>query len=575
MVSARSAEDASMAAYSAAVAEAAANAGRSGPSASSPAGGAQAAAGYSDGSRGGHSGVSSGPAPSSPAGGAQAAAGYSGGSPGGDSSYGGGLATVSGIAPPSVSARSAETASMAALAGMGGGLGQAAGMPSARQAETSSMQALQSYNERNTSYRAAETASLEALRADRYASMTQQDKFLADVYSAGRRAGLTDVEARVAASQAALETRYGKSVVGNNFFGIKAGRSWTGPTVNAKTWEEVDGRRVNTTASFRSYKTPEESLADWKSVVSRNWPGVTKASSFEEAAAALNAGKKGGYATDSKYDSKIASIDARAQRAGAFSDIFAPAVPVASKGTAFASLPDNAPAPTGRPADTQALALAADMAPSRATSASRFESTYLSNRAASGGLMPSAAVGRQGFDLNPNLGLPQPGDLARGLGPEPVSTERDVQVASAPQAAPPTAPATSAPAAPEPATAPTQDKGSALGRTIAAGVVDTGLGLIPGVGLAATGFNVLAGLTGNRTLGERAVDLFGSGTRSGGGSSNFANTEGGGPDESVASIRKEPKKDEDGESRFIERYLAFVDPTPRPSPAEKWGGRAA
>jgi hypothetical protein len=49
-----------------------------------------------------------------------------------------------------------------------------------------------------------------------------------EVYDAAIAAGLTPAAAQVTAAQAMLETGWGKSVKGNNIFGVKAGSSWTG-----------------------------------------------------------------------------------------------------------------------------------------------------------------------------------------------------------------------------------------------------------------------------------------------------------------------------------------------------------
>lgn len=47
----------------------------------------------------------------------------------------------------------------------------------------------------------------------------------------------TNVPALVTLAQAATESGYGKYAFGNNFFGIKAGSSWSGDTQKLKTWE--------------------------------------------------------------------------------------------------------------------------------------------------------------------------------------------------------------------------------------------------------------------------------------------------------------------------------------------------
>lgn len=138
---------------------------------------------------------------------------------------------------------------------------------------------------------------------------SRQQEFANEVYSAARRAGLNDVQARVAASQASLETGYGKSVKGNNYFGIKASPSWKGGTQRFQTWEVEDGRRVNQQATFRSYRSPEESLRDWADLMSRNYPGVMSANSFPEAVQGLTQGRYGSYATDPQYTDKLGYIN--------------------------------------------------------------------------------------------------------------------------------------------------------------------------------------------------------------------------------------------------------------------------
>lgn len=47
----------------------------------------------------------------------------------------------------------------------------------------------------------------------------------------------TGVPALVTLAQGGLESSWGKSAYGNNFFGIKAGSSWTGEIQKLKTWE--------------------------------------------------------------------------------------------------------------------------------------------------------------------------------------------------------------------------------------------------------------------------------------------------------------------------------------------------
>lgn len=138
---------------------------------------------------------------------------------------------------------------------------------------------------------------------------SRQQEFYGRVYNDARAAGLSDPQARLAASQASLETGYGKSSVGNNYFGIKAGKSWNGPSVNAGTWEDGPGGAYTTRANFRSYSNPFDSFRDWASQLGRNWPSSFRAGSFDEAVDGLGDGVYGRYATDRNYESKLRSID--------------------------------------------------------------------------------------------------------------------------------------------------------------------------------------------------------------------------------------------------------------------------
>lgn len=139
--------------------------------------------------------------------------------------------------------------------------------------------------------------------------MANPSEFVRQVYEAGIRAGLSDTAARVAASQAALETGYGRSVKGNNYFGVKAGSSWGGPTQTFTTHEEVNGKRVKIKDTFRAYDNPEDSLKDWAALMQRAYPDVLGAKSFDQAVTGLLSGKYGAYATDSKYRTKLNNIN--------------------------------------------------------------------------------------------------------------------------------------------------------------------------------------------------------------------------------------------------------------------------
>jgi len=99
----------------------------------------------------------------------------------------------------------------------------------------------------------------------------------------------------------------GRSTIGNyNYGNIKAGRSWTGGTSSRNVLEyNADGSPRMDNAAFRSYQTPEEAAADYARLIGNRYPGAKGAKDATEYATAL---KKGGYATDPNYVSKIAAL---------------------------------------------------------------------------------------------------------------------------------------------------------------------------------------------------------------------------------------------------------------------------
>ena len=115
-----------------------------------------------------------------------------------------------------------------------------------------------------------------------------------------------DVLPSVIAAQAILESGWGKSRIGNNIFGVKAGSSWNGRTVTTATHEEIGGQRVRTNATFRDYDSVADSILDLGRVLSSNrYAAVIGERDFTAAARALQAA---GYATDSEYAKKLIKI---------------------------------------------------------------------------------------------------------------------------------------------------------------------------------------------------------------------------------------------------------------------------
>lgn len=99
---------------------------------------------------------------------------------------------------------------------------------------------------------------------------------------------------------------------GNNYFGIKAGPGWTGPTTGpVATWEDYGDGRVNTAGVFRAYPSPAESYEDFANFLRENsrYAGALKV--LEETGdgeAFIRAVHAAGYATDPMWADKIISI---------------------------------------------------------------------------------------------------------------------------------------------------------------------------------------------------------------------------------------------------------------------------
>ena len=115
----------------------------------------------------------------------------------------------------------------------------------------------------------------------------------------------------VCIAQAAIETGWGTSSLmtkANAYFGIKANKSWGGKVYNSRTKECYDGKTyVNITACFRAYDSTAESVADYYDLITKN-ARYSGAVNEPDAKKCITAIKKGGYATDPTYVSKVLKI---------------------------------------------------------------------------------------------------------------------------------------------------------------------------------------------------------------------------------------------------------------------------
>jgi flagellar rod assembly protein/muramidase FlgJ len=115
------------------------------------------------------------------------------------------------------------------------------------------------------------------------------------------------VPASIILAQAALETGWGGSSIGDakNLFGIKG----TGPagSIRVPTQEYRNGRMVNEMASFRKYNSWQESIEDHGRLLqnARYAAAMRNAGNPDQFAREL---QRAGYATDPEYASKLISI---------------------------------------------------------------------------------------------------------------------------------------------------------------------------------------------------------------------------------------------------------------------------
>jgi len=126
------------------------------------------------------------------------------------------------------------------------------------------------------------------------------------------------VSPRTLLAQAALETGWGRAVVGNNIFGIKAGSSWTGPAVTTPTHEYENGQLVSVTDAFRSYPTLDAAVRDFVSIMSASSRYRGALNTGEDTGAYASALVAGGWATDIDYVQKLQSVAASRAAASVF-----------------------------------------------------------------------------------------------------------------------------------------------------------------------------------------------------------------------------------------------------------------
>ena len=115
--------------------------------------------------------------------------------------------------------------------------------------------------------------------------------------------------------QAALETGWGKAEIrgadgqnSHNLFGIKAGGSWTGRTVDIVTTEYVNGRPQKQVETFRAYDSYADSFRDYANLLRGNARYQDVIEQGQDAAGFAQGLQQAGYATDPRYAQKLMGV---------------------------------------------------------------------------------------------------------------------------------------------------------------------------------------------------------------------------------------------------------------------------
>ncbi|MBQ0114009.1 MAG: glucosaminidase domain-containing protein [Bacteroidales bacterium] len=110
-------------------------------------------------------------------------------------------------------------------------------------------------------------------------------------------------------AQACLESAYGTCALSKyyNYFGMKCGGCWKGPSVNVATKEEYQpGVLTNIRDNFRAYDSMESGVAGYYDFINwSNYANLKVVNTYQMYAQCL---KQDGWATDSQYVAKLCKI---------------------------------------------------------------------------------------------------------------------------------------------------------------------------------------------------------------------------------------------------------------------------
>jgi len=125
----------------------------------------------------------------------------------------------------------------------------------------------------------------------------------------------TGIPAQFMLSHAALESGWGRREIraadgtsSHNLFGIKATKSWKGPTVDCMTTEYDNGVAHKQTGKFRAYSSYAEAFQDYAKLLHANPRYRDVLANAQDPHAFAYGLQRAGYATDPRYGEKLVRI---------------------------------------------------------------------------------------------------------------------------------------------------------------------------------------------------------------------------------------------------------------------------
>lgn len=109
---------------------------------------------------------------------------------------------------------------------------------------------------------------------------------------------------RLIVAQAALETGWGRHIIGNNLFGIKALHGQNG--IDAETEEFLGGTYQQIVQDFRAFPDVLHCMQNYGQLLEQHYPAVVGVG--DDAARFADALQSGGYATAPNYAAKLTQI---------------------------------------------------------------------------------------------------------------------------------------------------------------------------------------------------------------------------------------------------------------------------